>query len=72
MKKLNEHVDRFPDFERTPKAVIAAICYSLAERLGTQYGEDGAVETIRDEWHVLYANGIVPQKPIAKNHVEGA
>lgn len=31
MKTLNPYTKQFPDFDRTPKAVIAAICYSIAE-----------------------------------------
>jgi len=66
VKALNPYTAKFPDFERTPKAVVAAICYSLAERLSAFDDSDDASGLIRAEWAALYANGIVPQKPIAK------
>jgi hypothetical protein len=73
VKTTNEYAKKFPDFDRTPKAVIAALCWSLAERLHGNY-DDGTngEEIIRDEWIALHANGIVPQRPIAKAEGRGA
>lgn len=64
MKKSNEYAHSFPDYRDTPKAVIAAIAYSLASRI-IESGQD-AEYVIREEWQALYDNGIVPQKPSKK------
>ena len=50
-------------FEDCPKAVFAALAVSYASR---QYEEDFTkVEAeLKNEWRLLYQNGIVPQKPI--------
>lgn len=66
MKKTNDLSLVFPDYAKTPKAVIAAICYSLAERLSAFEDFNDATEVIRTEWAALHSNGIIPQKPIAK------
>lgn len=62
MKRKNTYAEQFPDYDRTPKAVYAALALSLALRLS----EDDfpkALELLKDEWAVLYAQGIVPQVP---------
>ena len=62
MKTGNEYQDQYPSFDDTPKAVIAAIAFSLAMRLS----EDNPSEAIRlcsAEWQALHNAGIVPQKP---------
>lgn len=69
MKIYNDLVDLFPDYDHTPKAVIAAVCWSIAERLSAFDDSDDAADLIRKEWAALHANGIVPQKPVAR--VEG-
>jgi hypothetical protein len=51
-------------FDRTPKAVIAALVVSLANRLG--YQNDEIPKLWLDEWQTLNDNGIVPQKPTIK------
>ncbi len=61
MKKSNEYALRFPNFAETPKAVIAAIAMSLA-RMIEEDNADRACRRIRDEWDMLYENGIVPQR----------
>ncbi len=45
-----------------PKAVFAAIAYSLAMRLCCD-NEGLAKELMQSEWHTLYMNNIVPQAP---------
>lgn len=51
------------DFHKMPKAVIAAIAVSLALRIdGDNF--DLVKGSISKEWKMLYANGIVSQKPI--------
>ena len=54
-------------FDDTPKTVWASIAVSLAYRLQEE-GDDTArfsviPSRLFHEWHMLYANGIVPQKP---------
>jgi hypothetical protein len=60
--KTNEYQKDFPNFERTPKAVIAAVAYSLAMRL-SEDDPARAEKLLRDEWRVLHQNNIVPQVP---------
>jgi hypothetical protein len=58
----NEYQANYPQFEQTPKAVLAAVAYSLAMRLA----EDSpcqAEQLLAEEWRALYLSGIVPQKP---------
>ena len=64
MKTWNNYADLFPNYEKTPKAVIAALAFSLAMRLEE---EDAirAVELLEEEWLALHRAGIVPQKPRA-------
>ncbi len=60
--KTNEYQEQYPRFDATPKAVIAAIAYSLALQL-TEDNHDAARELIMDEWGTLHQNRIIPQKP---------
>lgn len=66
MKTMNQYADKFPCYEDTPKAVAAALAFSLAMRLCGDSAID-ARETVRAEWETLFANGIVPQKPPARS-----
>jgi hypothetical protein len=51
-----------PLYDKTPKAVFAAIAYSFADRIiGSPDADLAAI--IKEEWAVLHDNGIVPQKP---------
>ena len=61
--RSNDYQRLFPDFDKTPKAVIAAICYSLAMRLNDDSHQD-AYRMIKDEWLALYEAQIVPQMPL--------
>lgn len=63
IKKSNEYAQEFPNYTGTPKAVIAAIALSLAQRI-VDSGQEPA-DVIREEWTALYDNGVVPQKPPA-------
>jgi len=61
MKVKNEYSRQLKDYDRIPKAVLAAIAVSFA----TQGGDflDEANERIFEEWQILYQSGIVSQKP---------
>jgi hypothetical protein len=62
-KVFNEYVKALEGgYALTPKAVYAAVAYSLAMRL---CGDDGeaARDLIAQEWQTLHENGLVPQKP---------
>lgn len=48
-------------FDKTPKAVFAAIAVSVLTCGGDQLDE--AADRLIAEWWTLYDNGIVPQKP---------
>jgi hypothetical protein len=52
----------FPNYDQTPKAVIAAIAMSFAILLEEENVEE-AKNRILKEWSILHSNGIVPQKP---------
>ena len=62
LKVENEYVDALGTFyEKAPKAVLAAIAYSLANRL---FGDGNEFAGLTEEWEALYAAKIVPQKPL--------
>lgn len=63
MKLHNEYARALSNYERIPKAVLAAIAYSFADRLNCDIEGATPEGTIMDEWHLLYENGIVPQRP---------
>lgn len=69
LKLSNEYARALVDYERMPKAVLAAVAYSLAARILGGEGRDGESPTvieefIIEEWRVLRLNGIVPQEPL--------
>jgi hypothetical protein len=62
-KTSNEYAQSLGDvFDKTPKAVFAAIAASFATCGGDYLNE--AQMRIINEWWTLYENGIVPQKPL--------
>lgn len=70
MKTMNEYAADYPQFAETPKAVLAAVAYSLAMRVcGDQ--TDNVRELLMAEWDVLNENGIVPQKRPPRARVGG-
>jgi hypothetical protein len=62
LKLDNEYSNSIGElFERTPKAVFAALAVSFAMRI---FGEDCDVPAeLREEWRALWANHIIPQCP---------
>lgn len=64
-KKSNDYAQKFPNFDATPKAVIAALAFSLAMRC-SEDNEDEARKLLIDEWGILHNCGIVPQNPRTK------
>ena len=60
-KTMNEYARRITPriYEDTPKAVFAALCVSLMDRLGM---ENPDVE-LANEWAILTANGITQKLP---------
>ncbi len=67
-KKSNEYAKVISEiYDRTPKAVLAAIAVSYAMMVDDSVdydGFEGVQEAILKEWGILHSNGIVPQKPI--------
>ena len=71
-KLRNEYVAAMGEwYDRTPKAVFAAITYSYGALLRPNTGGDGPltdsehiIAEVIKEWDVLHKNGIVPQKPV--------
>lgn len=65
LKLSNEYQRAFGKlYAKTPKAVFAAVAYSFANwASGTESRDaDENVARFIAEWHLLYENGIVPQK----------
>lgn len=62
-KLQNEYADALGAelYERTPKAVLAAIAVSALTTGGERLGE--AAKLLLKEWETLHLNGIVPQRP---------
>jgi hypothetical protein len=67
----NELMSGFPDFDRTPKSVIAAIAVSFAA-LQSDGDFEKAKELIRQEWFLLHQGRVVPQKPPKAKKIEKA
>lgn len=63
LKKTNEYSELVNDiYDRTPKAVFAAIAVSeYINRLNIPIGS--LSDAVLKEWGALYKSGIVPQKP---------
>jgi hypothetical protein len=64
VKRLNLYVQSLDAalYASVPKAVWAAIALSFAQRLaGDEAGFPAAVATALQEWHLLHANGLIPQ-----------
>ena len=62
MKKSNDYARQLNEiYDKTPKAVFAAVVVSLLTS-GGDYPER-ALGGFLEEWRVLYINGIIPQKP---------
>lgn len=63
IKKTNEYKQLIKNYDKIPKAILAAIVVSnLLNHVGTNQEE--VTQAIADEWLTLYVNGIVPQKPL--------
>jgi hypothetical protein len=66
IKILNEYAGCIDEglYEKTPKAVLAAIAVSFISSGGDHM--DDIDDEILKEWRVLYLSGIVPQRPPEK------
>lgn len=71
MKRMNEYALEVLSRFDAPKAVWMALAFSLAMRCseGGIDDFDGAHKVIAEEWRILHANGIVPQRPPAPRAV---
>lgn len=65
MKTSNDYAQAFGRlYDRTPKAVFAAVAMSYAIRVaGAEEPAGTAIAEFLHEWTVLNQNGIIPQKP---------
>ncbi len=65
MKIHNEYAAAIVEYARIPKAVFAAVAYSLASQVMGHDKDSPTLigEYILREWEVLHQNGIVQQKP---------
>ena len=50
-------------FDACPKAVLFEIARQFGMRVADDFTAEGAFEVMRNEWKVLHAQAIVPQKP---------
>lgn len=64
-KTTNEYQSSIQNYDIIPKAVFAGLVVSyLVNNQGIEFNNiDNA---IREEWEMLYKNGIIPQKPTYK------
>lgn len=60
VKRSNAYARALPEYGSMPKAVLAAVAWSLACRLD---GDGRERDAILHEWRVLHQNGIVSQRP---------
>jgi hypothetical protein len=64
VKHSNEYAAAFGKlYAETPKAVFAAVAFSLCFMSVEETGTDQALAKFMEEWQCLYENGIVPQAP---------
>ena len=63
MKVRNEYMTAISGrlYEKIPKAVLAAI--AVSHIVNHEVPFDEVDEAILEEWRILHAQGIVPQKP---------
>jgi len=52
----------YPNYADTPKAVVAAVAFSIALRL-CEDDHAAAQKMLSEEWEALHDSGIVQQKP---------
>lgn len=62
---INSYQQRFPNFDKTPKTVIASIAFSFALQI-CEDDFERAAQLIRDEWGILNVNGIVRQRALKR------
>lgn len=65
MKTTNHYCAKYPQYAKTPKAVIAAVAFSLAQRICNDSAAEAAL-LLSDEWDALYVTTVVSQKRPAK------
>jgi hypothetical protein len=53
-------------FDKCPKAVLFEIARQFGMRVADDFTADAAFATVQNEWDVLHAQKIVPQKPPGK------
>lgn len=63
-KQHNEYARLIHNYDRIPKAVLAAIAASFANMFVCEDDLSQVHKAVNAEWAALYAAGIVPQKPI--------
>ena len=68
-KKLNERLRYVAEiYDKTPKAVFAAVAVEFALVASGEYGSDASFDAAQErillEWGNLYESAIVPQKPV--------
>jgi len=63
-KQGNEYAKLIHNYEKMPKAVLAAIAASFAVVYSGEDDLSKAHDIVNAEWLTLYQAGIVPQKPI--------
>lgn len=50
-------------FDKCPKAVLFEIARQFGMRLADEFTPEAGFATMVEEWELLHANGVVPQKP---------
>jgi len=50
-------------FDACPKALLFEIARQFGMRIADEFTDDGAFRAMRNEWEVLHAQGLCPQKP---------
>lgn len=50
-------------FDKCPKAVLFEIARQFAMRVDDNFTSEGGFRVMQNEWEILHAQGIVPQRP---------
>lgn len=53
-------------FDKCPKSVLFEISRQFGMRIADDFTAEGGFKAMRQEWAILHANEIVPQKPFGK------
>jgi hypothetical protein len=64
LKATNEYQRLIVDYDKIPKAVLAAIAVSALNIAFCEEDLNKVNDALLNEWKILHSAGVIPQKPI--------